>query len=187
MKITNNEKVHITSLRKLPGDIGETFSESILQLLSLGHHIITGGHQLLHGGHWLITLGHQLLCGALQLITSDHHIIIGDHQLLCGGLQLITRGLQLLCGSLPPVNNWWPTYDNWWPQVIIWRPRDYNLRVDSENFSPMSPGSHRTSQCLYCNTPINAMLKNPFSYWNIVLKKAQFWCPDYEIRCSMNL
>ena len=106
MKITNNEKVHITSLRKLPGDIGEKFSESILQVLSLGHHIITGDHQLLYGGHWLITLGHQLLCGGLQLITSDHHIITGDHQLLCGGLQLINN-------SRPPVIKWKPPVNNW--------------------------------------------------------------------------
>ena len=38
-------------LRKLPGDMGEIFYESILQLLSPGLHIITGGHRLLYGGH----------------------------------------------------------------------------------------------------------------------------------------
>ena len=38
-------------IRKLPGDLSETFSESILQLLSLCHHIINKGHQLSYGGH----------------------------------------------------------------------------------------------------------------------------------------
>ena len=29
-----------------PWDIGEIFSETILQLLSIGHHMITGGHHM---------------------------------------------------------------------------------------------------------------------------------------------
>ena len=50
----------------------------------------------------------------------------------------------------PPHNNWWPRvinqwppYNSWWPPVIMWWPRDNTWRIDSENFSPMSPGSFR--------------------------------------------
>ena len=50
----------------------------------------------------------------------------------------------------PPHNDWWPRvinqwppYNNWWPPVIIWWPTDNNWRIDSENVSPMSPGSFR--------------------------------------------
>ena len=78
---TGQVGVRVKDLRWLPGDIGEIFSETILQLLSLGHHIRTRGHQLLYGGLQLIKLGHHLLCGSLQLITGGNQIITGGHQL----------------------------------------------------------------------------------------------------------
>ena len=52
--------------------------------------------------------------------------------------------------SSPPHNNWWPRvinqwppYNNWWPPVIMWWSKDYNWRINSEIFSPISPGSFR--------------------------------------------
>ena len=84
----------ISVVRCLPWDIGEIFSEPIIQLLTLGQHIITGGHRSLCGGLQLITIGHQLLYGGLQLISGGLQIITGDQQLLRGGLRLITRGHQ---------------------------------------------------------------------------------------------
>ena len=80
----------IVFLHSLSVDIGELFSEPLLQLLSLGHHILTGGHQLcvglkltldyqLIGGLQLITGGPQMTNKGRQLLTEDLHIITEDH------------------------------------------------------------------------------------------------------------
>ena len=80
----------IVFLHSLSVDIGELFSEPLLQLLSLGHHILTGGHQLcvgfkltldyqLIGGLQLIIGGPQMTNKGRQLLTEDLHIITEDH------------------------------------------------------------------------------------------------------------
>ena len=54
----------------------------------------------------------------------------------------------------PRVINWWPPYNDWWPPVIMWWPKDNNWRI--EKFSPMTPGSFRTSytdKTIFCSEP----------------------------------
>ena len=99
--------------------------------------IIMWGHQWSYVGHQLITLGHQLLTGVLH---NPHN----------NWWSPVIIWWSLVINWRPPHNNWWPRvinqwppYNNWWPPVIMWWPRDNNWRINSENFSPMSPGSFR--------------------------------------------
>ena len=79
------DRTVVISVRWLPGDLDEMFSETILQLLSLDHHIINGGYQLLYGGPQLVTGGPQIK--KQQLVATSFYMG-------------------------PPENNWWPLYNN---------------------------------------------------------------------------
>ena len=95
--------------RWLTGDIDEMFSETIFNIVSQGHHLIT-----INTGWPPDDISRApLLYGGLQLFTDVHQLFYGGIQLIRGGLPIIT------VISMPPLITWNGPKYNWNFQLLI--------------------------------------------------------------------